>query len=76
MKSIFYHTLAPLLWSLLADFILTIEIDQLLIAFNTFVFAIYQHIIDTKIMRDRPPSREWGEFSIYIIIYSVVGLWL
>ena len=76
MKSIFYHTLAPLAWSLLADIVLTIEIDQILIAFNTLVFAIYQHIIDTKVLRDRPPSWEWAEFSAYVVIYGVVGLWL
>ena len=73
MKSLVGHTFLPYAVSVVLDYAFTVS-DAIILAFMALLFALYQYVVDYMYLRDKPPSFEYAEFTIYIVAYSVVGL--
>lgn len=73
LMSFTFHTFLPLLISSFIAYFLPESFDWVLLAIATSLFALYQYIIDVFIMRDKPPSYEYAEYSLFIVLYSALN---
>ena len=74
LVSLLGHTVIPLATSLFVAYLAPEPIDWFILAFWVAVFALYQYLIDPFILRDKMPSVEYYEFSLYVVAYSVLNM--
>ena len=67
------HFILPLATSVVIAINAPEAIDWLVLAMWTALFALYQYYIDVFIMRDKLPTTEYYEFSLYVVSYSILN---
>ena len=73
--SLIAHFVLPLSTSIIVAWRMPEAVDWTILAVWTAVFAYYQWIVDTFLLRDKPPTVEYLEFSAYIVVYSALNGW-
>ena len=73
--SLLAHFALPLATSIIVAYNQPEAIDWLILALWTAIFAYYQWIVDTILLRDKPPTVEYLEFSLYVAVYSALNAW-
>jgi len=73
LVSILSHFILPLVSSVAIAWAAPEYLDWLVLAVWTSMFALYQYLIDPLLLRDKLPTIEYYEFSLYIVIYSLLN---
>ena len=68
------HFLLPLITSIMVARVAPEPLDWLVLAAWVSIFALYQYLIDYIILRDKLPTTEYWEFSLYLVTYSVLNM--